>query len=262
VGHLFKVVLSIALFASGGGSGGCAVRHPPAQRASADSFRASERGGRAAAAEAAGVPSPRLRLVWVDVLGAAPFAYLNASREASAILAGAGVETEWTLGEPSNVTTEDELKVVLLEGIAKGARLPEHVMGGTRRGAQSRTTWIYLSNVLWILGLQDRSPHGFTPAEEEDIARALGRVVAHEIVHAVAPHLPHSRNGLMADRINRVLLIHGSVSLGAREQKALRAGLATFNAPTKLATDAVAMAARSYFSPSTRYSSESDRLKP
>jgi hypothetical protein len=234
---LFKVVLSVALFA-------CV------------------RGGPTAAAEAAGVPSPRLRLVWVDVLGSAPFAFLNASREASAILAGAGVETEWTLGGTSKVTTEDELKVVLLEGITKGARLPEHVMGGTRRGTQSRTTWIYLSNVLWALGLQDRSRQGFTPAEEEDIARALGRVVAHEIVHAVAPHLPHSRNGLMAGRINRVLLIQGSVSLAAREQKALRAGLATFNAPTKPATDAVAMAARSYLSPSTRYSSESERLKP
>jgi len=237
VGHVFKVVLSVALFAS-------------------------VRGGPAAAAEAAGVPSPRLRLVWVDVLGSAPFAFLNASREASAILARAGVETEWTLGATSSMTTDDELKVVLLEGITKGARLPEHVMGGTRRGAQSRTTWIYLANVLWALGLQDRSPQGFTAAEEEDIARALGRVVAHEIVHAVAPQLSHSRSGLMAGRINRILLVHGSVSLGAREQKALRAGLATFNAPTEPATDAVAMAVRSYISPSTRYSSEIDRLKP
>jgi hypothetical protein len=200
--------------------------------------------------------------VWVDVLGSAPFAFLIASHEASAILAGAGVKTEWTLGATSSVTTGDELKVVLLEGITMGARLPERVMGSTRRGTQSRTTWIYLSNVLWALGLQDRSRQDFTPAEEQDIARALGRVVAHEIVHAVAPQLSHSRDGLMADRINRTLLVHGSVSLGAREQKALRAGLATFNAPPKLATDAVAMAARSYFSPSTRYSSESDRLKP
>jgi hypothetical protein len=218
VGHLLKIVFSVVLLA---GAGREAVT----------------------AAEPEAASSPRLRLVWIDVLGSAPFAFPNASREASAILAGAGVETEWRLGDTSSVATDDELKVVLMDGITRGARLPEHVMGGTRRGAQSRTTWIYLSNVLWALGLHDRARPGFTPAEQQDIARALGRVVAHEIVHAVAPQLPHSRDGLMAGRINRGLLVRGGVSLAPREQKALRGGLATFNAPTEPATDAVAMAA-------------------
>jgi len=216
VGHLFRVVLSVVLVASAGAG---------------------------AAAEAEAASPARLRLMWVDVLGSAPYAFRLASREASAILAEAGVESEWTVGSAAAVSTDDELKVVLMEGITRGARLPEHVMGGTRRGAQSRTTWVYLSNVLWALGLQDRSARTFTPGEEVEIARALGRVAAHEIVHALAPDVPHSRNGLMASRIGRAQLVHGSPTLSAREQKALRAGLATFAARTESATDEVAMAA-------------------
>jgi hypothetical protein len=218
VGHLSKVVLSVALFA-------CV------------------RGGAVAAAESETASPPRLRLAWIDVLGSAPFAFLNASREASAILAGAGVETEWSIGDTSTVSMEDELKVVVMEGITNGARLPEHVMGGTRRGAQSRTTWVYVSNVLWALGMQDRPRKSFTAAEEVEISRALGRVVAHEIVHALAPELPHSRTGLMASRIGRDQLVHGRAVLSAREQKALRAGFATFASRTEPATDAIAMAA-------------------
>jgi hypothetical protein len=218
VGHLLKVVFSVVLLASAGREA-------------------------VTAAEPDAASSPRLRLVWIDVLGSAPFAFLNASREASAILAGAGVETEWTIGSTSAVCSGEDLKVVLMEGITKGARLPERVMGGTHRGAQSRTTWVYLSNVLWALGMQDRPRQSLTAREQAEIARALGRVVAHEIVHAVAPDLPHSRNGLMASRIGRAQLLYDSVILTAREQKALRAGLATFASHAEPVTDAIAMAA-------------------
>jgi hypothetical protein len=180
----------------------------------------------ASAEELARVPAPRLRVVWIDVLDSAPFAFPNATREASAILASAGVETEWTHGEASTVTDGDELKVVLMGGPARGAHLPERVMGGARRGAQSQTAWIYLSNVIWALGLQDRGSRGYSAREQEEIARALGRVVAHELVHAVAPDIPHSRTGLMADTMGRSLLLQRTLSLAPAEQAALRAGVA------------------------------------
>jgi len=218
VGHVIARVLSVVLFVS-------------------------VAGGAVAAAEKEAAPPSPLRLVWIDVLGSAPYAFLNASAEASAILAGADIEARWTLGVPSSVCTDDQIKIILMEGITSGARLPEHVMGGTRRGAQSRTTWIYLSNVLWALGLQDRPRKSFSLGEQQEIGRALGRVTAHEIVHALAPELPHSRNGLMADRIGRAQLLNGTVVLSARERQALHAGLATFAARAEPDVDAIAMAA-------------------
>jgi len=181
-----------------------------------------------AASRADAASGPRLRLVWIDVLGSAPYAFPSAAREASAILADAGVEVAWTLGDASTVTTGNELKVVLMAGTANGARLPEHVMGGTRGGAPSHTTWIYLSNVLWALGLEDKAARRLSRQEEEDVARALGRVVAHEIVHAVAPDLAHARGGLMAGKLGRAFLLQARVFLAPAEQRAFRAGVEGF----------------------------------
>jgi hypothetical protein len=187
--------------------------------------------------------APRLRLVWIDVVGSAPFAYAAASREAAAILAAAGVDAEWTAGDPSTVTGDTELKIVLMAAAAYGAGLPERVMGSTLRGGQSRTVWIYLSNVLRALGLPHRSARDLGRSQQEQVARALGRVIAHEIVHAVAPDLPHSRAGLMAHAIGGSLLLQARVALAPAEQRALRAGVAAFLAPPAAAGEAVARAA-------------------
>ncbi len=53
-------------------------------------------------------PAPRLRVVWIDVLGAAPYAFQNAARETTAILGAAGIQMSWTLGEAATVSAEDE----------------------------------------------------------------------------------------------------------------------------------------------------------
>jgi hypothetical protein len=189
------------------------------------------------------LPAPRLRLVWIDVLRSAPYAYAAASREAAAILGAAGVEAAWTAGDASTVTGETELKIVLMMAVANGAGLPERVMGGTLRGGQSHTAWIYLSNVLWALGLPDRGARGLSRSQEDRVALALGRVIAHEVVHAVAPELPHGRTGLMARTIGRSLLLQARVALAPGEERALRAGVAAFLAPPAASGDAVARAA-------------------
>ncbi|HEY2946140.1 MAG TPA: hypothetical protein VGN09_27150 [Vicinamibacteria bacterium] len=187
--------------------------------------------------------APLLRLVWIDVFGSAPYAYPGAAREAAAILADAGVKAAWTLGDSSTVTTGDELKVVLMAGAANGARLPEHVMGGTRSGAPSHTTWIYLSNVLWALGLQDKADRRLLLREQEEVARALGRVVAHELVHAVAPDVAHTRTGLMAEKLGREFLLHARAGLGPAEEKAFRAGVQGFATAAEPALSPRALAA-------------------
>jgi hypothetical protein len=224
VGHFDRgvqglVVLAAVLLGAG--------RDPSASAEETERSFTSSREARAVSREPPRVAAPRLRLVWIDVLGSAPYAFPSAARETAAILADAGVVAAWTLGDPSTVTTADELKVVLMAGVANGARLPEHVMGGTRGGAQSHTTWIYLSNVLWALGLQDKGPRRLSLHEEEQVARALGRVVAHEIVHAVA----------------RAYLIQATAALAPAEQKALRAGAEGYAAPVEPAPTPVALAA-------------------
>jgi len=52
--------------------------------------------------------------------------------------------------------------------------------------------------------------------------------VAHEIVHAVAPDLPHTAHGLMAGKLGRADLLQGSAALAPAEQRAFRAALPGF----------------------------------
>ena len=44
--------------------------------------------------------------------------------------------------------------------------------------------------------------------ERQQIATALGRVVAHEVVHALAPLQPHATQGLLSATLNRSHLVH------------------------------------------------------
>ena len=72
------------------------------------------------------------------------------------------------------------------------------VMGTVMDGPGSRRTiYIYCPDVIKTLGF--RCPKNCGPQALET-ALALGKVVAHEIVHAVAPEIPHSSKGLMCER--------------------------------------------------------------
>jgi hypothetical protein len=229
------VVLAAVLLGAG--------RNPSASAGETERLHVPPRESDAASREQPRVTAPRLRLVWIDVLGSAPYAFPRAAEETSVILADAGVAAAWALGDPSTVTAADELKVVLMAGVANGARLPERVMGGTCGGARSHTTWIYLSNVLWALGLQDNGARRLSLEEEEQVARALGRVVAHEIVHAVAPDVGHSRGGLMAERLGRAFLVQARAFLAPAEQTALRAAVEGFATAVEAPTPAALAAA-------------------
>lgn len=180
-------------------------------------------GGRAPAAE----ERPVLRVLWIDVQGVAPYAFPLAVREAAGILDEVGINTSWTLGTPATETSGYAVSVVLLWEPQRGARLAPHTMGCTLRAGGSNVTWIYLSTVRWALGLQ--APGG-SAREQEEIGRALGRVVAHEIVHVLAPGLPHGNAGLMTAHLSRARLVRGRASLSPRDADALHAALGPFNA--------------------------------
>ncbi|PYP99863.1 MAG: hypothetical protein DMF82_23650 [Acidobacteria bacterium] len=187
--------------------------------------------------------APRLNLVWVDVLGTASFALPFAASEAAAVLGQAGIATASAVGTPSTEVAADEIRIVILDEFPGGSPLSKRVMGCTRRGGHTRTTWVYLSSVLWALGLPDRGGRGLLAREREEVGRALGRVAAHEIVHVLAPDLPHGRDGLMAGRLSRALLGCNRVTLGAREASAARAGFAALAASASSSPRAVEVAA-------------------
>jgi len=187
--------------------------------------------------------APTLHLVWIDVFGTASFAVPFASDEVAAILGSAGIATTSTVGTPSTLVGANEIRIVILDQLRGDPALARRVMGCTRRGGQTRTTWVYLSSVMWALGRSDRSGRGLPPREQEEVGRALGRVAAHEIVHVLAPDLPHGRDGIMAGRVSGALLASNHVGLGAQEAGAARAGFAALAASASPSPRAVEVAA-------------------
>jgi hypothetical protein len=61
--------------------------------------------------------------------------------------------------------------------------------------------WVFVDNVRETLGL---SPTDERPASARRLGIALGRVVAHEVVHTLAPRFPHTRRGLMREALGNL----------------------------------------------------------
>jgi hypothetical protein len=179
-----------------------------------------------------------LALVWVDVLGSARTAFPEAAREIVSLLERMGVRATLREGDAHSVSSASELTLVILPRRSPGAGLDQSVMGATHRTPQGvRAIWVYAAGVGATLGLDLTHGHLSLP-ERRDFGTALGRVVVHELVHALAPDRPHVKGGLMAGRMGRPLLLSAHLAIDAATAEAFRHALAGRAAPG----DAVATA--------------------
>ncbi len=149
-------------------------------------------------ARALPVPAATLRLVWLDPAGVAIGVGGLARDEARSLLARMGASVSWRRGSPREPARPDEVRVILVDRAA----LDPHgrpILGATPpRFDVAPFVWVHVPSVRAVIGL---SPSGSRSADdlvsERQLAIALGRVVAHEVVHALAPSVPHG-TGLMS----------------------------------------------------------------
>lgn len=59
------------------------------------------------------------------------------------------------------------------------------------------------------------------PSDRKRLAKALGRVVVHELAHRVAPDLPHAESGVMRGDLGRSFLTRRELSLDDISKKAI-----------------------------------------
>jgi hypothetical protein len=167
---------------------------------------------------------PELRLVWVDPTSAAPFAYAGMSGEVRSILGAAGVDVVWDKRAAGPLAT-GEMAVILLNAESARVGLRPHVMGCVGKGDGRSALWVNLSTVARALGLDARSHVAWSGRERLQVATALGRVVAHEVVHAVAPQLSHTTGGLLSTTLNRSHLVHQRLLLDGDSAEGFRQGI-------------------------------------
>ncbi len=152
-----------------------------------------------------------LTLFWFDPKGVLPDGFGPVSGEVSRIFREeVGVRIRWERGHSDTVFGDGDgldIPVILLPEDPMAARASRRVMGLVPRGANGvRVVWVFLASVRWTLG-QDPKSAALLPRERYELGLALARVVAHEVVHAVAPEEPHTSSGLMHHSMGRAFLL-------------------------------------------------------
>ena len=119
------------------------------------------------------------------------------------------------------------LRVMIWERLPETWKVPRHTMGLCPDSGQlPRGVYIFEPAILRELGLATR---GINSMRAEDVGRAFGRVVAHEVVHAFATFVGEDRhrgNGLMGRALDKETMLRPALSVDERSGAALRGGLA------------------------------------
>ncbi len=136
-----------------------------------------------------------LHLAFFNGAGLSATVESTLKQEAREIFAGAGVRLEWIA--PASLTAEGQgyaLKVIMLDLEPARWNVSPNAMGAVL-GRRSPATAVYLFAPVIRRTLD---PSGRRPLPASWLGRAFGKVLVHELVHALAPDLPHARSGLMA----------------------------------------------------------------
>jgi hypothetical protein len=173
---------------------------------------------------AAGEPALEVPVLWVETGGVPPAVRETMAREAAEILGGAGVNLRWRVGPPEVESGPEELRVVALPTTGRRTRTGR-VLGATSTGEGPRTIWIDYANVAWVAGSSAESLTSAGFRERRRAGVAMGRVVAHEVIHVLLPGMPHARGGVMAERLLGAL--EKPLRLDAHTREAVRAASAS-----------------------------------
>lgn len=178
---------------------------------------------------------PRLALVWFDVQRELPSGFADMADEVRSIFADLGVEVSWRLGEPGTSydgTPEIEIAVIALAEDPSPSRRSRTILGLVQREQRpTRNVWAFMANIKRAVGHDPSAGRVPPPGEQRLLARAVGRVIAHEVVHAVAPEHPHDLRGLLKHSLNRSLLVGRRSPLGQSCARAVLAGLGAWRGP-------------------------------
>ena len=179
------------------------------------------------------LPAPRLpalQLLWFDTTHtfSAPATDVLAT-EVRRIFRALGVDVAFRVAAPDSTYGDGpvpEIPIILLKDDPIALRRPSRVMGLVVRNQEpNRVVWAFLENVRWTLR-EGRDRELPAAGLDRDLGLALARVVAHEVIHAIAPDEPHSRNGLMSHAMNRTFLLSEKAPLDRRCARAFLTGLA------------------------------------
>lgn len=175
---------------------------------------------------------PVLRIAWMDVADAAPGLSSIALAETKAIFSRMGLDVVWRRASVDEIARPGEVRVILLKTGSVDRVHRRHNLGATPVSPSDVPhVWIHVPSIRAVLGLPQRPSPDLMPTHaRQTLGLALGRVVAHEVVHAVTPSLPHGR-GLMSALLTRRQLTTDRVVVELDVTLAVQAALRGSPAP-------------------------------
>jgi hypothetical protein len=165
--------------------------------------------------------SLQLHAAEIDIASLTPLTRAAMQHELGTLLEPASLAVAWRTVRPGAETEPDELSFVFLS--SKGVGPDRGALASTANRGLVRTTWVYLPSVAATLGLGLEAVATSFDAQRL-IGVALGRVLAHEMVHAMAPDVEHARVGLMRSRLRVFQLVRGRPALADDCVASLAAG--------------------------------------
>jgi len=155
--------------------------------------------------------------------------------EVLGILGGMGVGATWSLEElpvgdgdaPRPAGAGAESFFVLLSGASPAAwGVKDRAMGTVVPNEnRRRRLLVFPTRVLRVLGLDRRSGRPPLAFHNLETARALARVVVHELIHALSPDHSHAAGGLMRGTLNRKFLLRPDLPIDSECRAALQSAL-------------------------------------
>jgi hypothetical protein len=168
---------------------------------------------------------PHIHVVWSDPNGALPGSSEEVAAIVRRIFGRLGVEIVWSHLDPHRGARPPSIHVVVLDRIPPHP-LWRHAMGITeRRPASTRSLWVLLPGVKRALGLDPTPGRASAALGGRLMSRAIGRVVAHELIHVLAPSIGHASSGLMSGKLVRAQLLGRDITVDPVTRRALRAAL-------------------------------------
>ncbi len=175
--------------------------------------------------------SPHLALVWNDPYRGLPHTYKTMKREVERIFNDVGIDVRMEkrgleIRHEAEYAKLMEVNIVLLPveptAWGKGAG----VLGVTMwRPGEKPGVYLFFPSIVRSLGLELRRRTLERPPATKELARAIGRIVAHELVHFIAPSHPHTEEGLMCILLDRRFLVQSRIRLDPASARAVVDGL-------------------------------------
>ena len=184
-----------------------------------------------------------LVLEWMDPHELLPVGERWIAKETLRVLGAADIGARWDWSrerdrEGRTSAREHRLRVVLVpsEPSGPGWRLPANTLGATVLDGANSPPAIYIFYKTIAASFRLERLNGRPGTNSYFLgraSRALGRIVAHEVAHAIAPGEPHARNGLMrAGPEPEFFLAKGDVMIDAQWKQVLAQGMSRLCAET------------------------------